>query len=560
MFVSDIPSLSNIDPAMTMARFFLSVLLALCAAAAAPAQQNVVLIIADDLGADYCGFHADAADTATMPTIRALADRGMVFNNAWAAPTCSPTRAGILTGRHSFRTGVGTALSGAEYPELDTAELTIPRLLRAGTPGGFATACVGKWHLNQRTPEKLNYPATFGYEYYSGNFLGEIPDYFNWNKVTNGVSSTCTAYATTQAVDDAISWLATIPGTKPFFLWVAFNAPHTPLHAPPASLHTVPGLTGAQGHINQNSKLYFKAMIEAMDTETGRLLRWLADNGRLDSTNVIFIGDNGNIKRVSQIADTTHGKGTLFEYGVRVPFLVAGPAVKTPGGASAALVSTVDLFATILELCGQQNWRDAIPRATPVDSRSIVPILNDREPVVRAWAFTEQFKPTPDASDGKAIRNAEYKLIRLDLGGESFYNLAADRNEAVDLLALGRPLTATEQSNYETLCNAMNELLGLTPCTGTVSVRGDASRHGPERGVTIFPNPSSARMIIGGLGTAHEAAYRLIAMDGREVSAGTLPVIDGRAVLTADLPAGRYLLAVRPAGAGEEVLAVDVVR
>lgn len=450
-----------------MKQILLVVTVLLCALSVCSAQQNVILIIADDLGTDYCGFYEDAVDTANMPNIRALLSRGVRFSNAWAAPTCSPARATILTGRHSFRTGVGTAISGAEYTDLDTSEITIPKLLRSASPLNYATACVGKWHLNQRTPEKLNHPSVFGYDYYAGNFLGELTDYFNWNKITNGVASTSTAYATTQTVDDAVTWLTTLPTNKPFFLWVAFNAPHTPFHAPPSTLHTVPGLTGAPGHITQNPKLYFKAMTEAMDTEAGRLLKWLRDNNRLDNTNIIFIGDNGNTKRVSQIADTSHGKGTIYEYGLHVPFVVAGPAVTNPGRTSGALVSIVDIFATTLEMCGFQSWQGSIPANRPVDSRSLMPILTDREATVRRWIFSEQFKPISDAEDGKAIRNMDYKLIRFDNGREEMYYLAVDRNEATNLLL--QSLNAIEQSNYNELCTAMNTLLGRDVCGSTIS-------------------------------------------------------------------------------------------
>src|SRR6185436_880665 len=167
----------------------------------------------------------------------------------------------------------------------------------------------------------------FGYDLYQGNFLGELPDYYNWTKLTNGVSSTVTTYATTETVSDAINWLDTLPANKPFFLWLAFNAPHTPFHKPPDSLHTVSGLTGIPFDIKQHPELYFKAMIEAMDKETGRLFKWLVANNKMDSTNIIFIGDNGNTKQVAQIADTSHTKGTLYEYGVHVPFIISGPSV-----------------------------------------------------------------------------------------------------------------------------------------------------------------------------------------------------------------------------------------
>ncbi len=539
-----------------MNRVILATIVFMCAYTVTHAQRNVLLIIADDLGTDYCGFSEDAADTARMPNIGALLPRGVRFANAWASPTCSPTRAGILTGRYPFRTGVGVALSGTDYPDLQATEITLAQLLHARTPTPYATANVGKWHLNQRVQEKLNYPALFGYDYYAGNFLGELTDYYNWNKITNGASTTCTAYATTQAVNDAIAWLGTVPTEKPFFLWLAFNAPHTPFHAPPDSLHTVPGLTGTQGHINQNPKLYFKAMIEAMDTETGRLLGWLAAHGRLDSTTIIFIGDNGNVKRVSQIADTAHAKGTLYEYGIRVPFIVAGPDVANPGRVSTALVNTVDIFATVLELCGVPAWRDSIPAGVAIDSRSLMPLLANQPGATRNWIFSEQFTPTPAAADGKAIRNAEYKLIRFDKGGEEFYNVAADPNEARNLLALGRPLSAIEQGNYDTLCNAMNTLLGLAPCTGTVSAPAERA----EAAISIVPNPAASRVLLGGLGNWQSVRYAVIATNGTEVQSGSLRPANGTAWLEIPLANGHYMLALTLPNGQRRSLALEIQR
>lgn len=280
----------------------------------ASAQRNVLLIIADDLGKDYCGFYTDHKDTVTMPNIRALAAAGVTFNNAWANPLCSPTRAGILTGRYSFRTGVGTVIDSPGSAELDTAELTIPRVLKKYAD--YAAATVGKWHLHTTTPASRIYPNLMGYDYYAGNFLGALPDYFAWNKIENGTSKgTITTYATTETVNDAINWLG--QQTKPWFLWVGFNAPHAPYHLPPQELHTVTGLSGTQMDINRNPEKYFKAMAQAMDTEIGRLLVWLKTNNHFDSTDIIFIGDNGTAQRVGQIADTGRSKGTIYQYGDR---------------------------------------------------------------------------------------------------------------------------------------------------------------------------------------------------------------------------------------------------
>ncbi len=434
------------------------------------AQQNVIIIIADDLGADYCGFTDNATDTAKMPNIRSLLQRGVKFKNAWATPYCSSTRAGTFTGRYSFRTGVGTVISGATSNDLDTTETSIAEMLKYNAPVKYATANIGKWHMSIQTPQKLLYPTSkFGYDLFKGNFSGAISNYFNWTKITNGTQTdTITNYATTETIDDAIAWLDTIQNNKPFFLWLAFNAPHSPFHLPPANLHSVPGLTGTQQHINQNTPLYFKAMIEAMDTETGRLLQWLITNNKMDSTNIIFMGDNGNDKRVIQISDTTHTKGTLYDYGVHVPFLVSGPAVINPNRSSDALVNVQDIFATSMELAGFANWTNAVPNGIIIDSKSILPILKNQNTAIRNWAFTELFTvPAATSYDGKTIRNNDYQLIKFDNGTHEFYNLTTDPLEQTDLLL--QNLSATDLTNYNYLCNELSTLTGIPSCIIGVS-------------------------------------------------------------------------------------------
>ena len=190
----------------------------------AVAQRNVILIIVDDLGSDYCGFYENHLDTCKLPNVRKLLGKGVRFTQAWSNPLCSPTRAGILTGRYSFRHGVGDAVGGAGSAELDTSELTIPRLLQQYKPNGIAKANIGKWHLNSPSPiSNYKIPNALGYDHYEGNFLGVLTSFFDWKKVTNGVVSTNTNYATTETVNNAVTWVKSIPSSKPFFLWLAFK-------------------------------------------------------------------------------------------------------------------------------------------------------------------------------------------------------------------------------------------------------------------------------------------------------------------------------------------------
>ncbi len=316
------------------------------------AQRRVILIIADDLGTDWCGFYPDHVDTANIPHLRSLANRGIRFDKAMSNPYCSSTRASIFTGKYAFRTGVGGVVGGMGGSNpLSTTELGIPKALKNYNPS-IATANTGKWHLQVQALPNLDNPNIMGYDHYAGNFNGTLTSFYNWSKVTDGVVSTCTNYATTETANDAIIWLQA-HYSQDFFLWLSFNAPHDPYHLPPAGMYTDVSLSGAPGDINNNPKKYFKADLEALDHEVGRMFDSLQTLNILDSIDFIFIGDNGNAQPTAQIADTARAKGTLYQYGVHVPFLVAGPSVVNPGRSSDALVNLADIFATTQELMGK---------------------------------------------------------------------------------------------------------------------------------------------------------------------------------------------------------------
>jgi len=425
------------------------------------AQQHVILIIADDVGPDYFGFYNTTTDTAKAPNIRSLASAGIKFNKVWSAPVCSPARAGIFTGRYPFRTGVGSVITNATSAQLDTNEVSIAKLLRTFSPMKYNTGSAGKWHLHANIPPQRIYPNKMGFDFYSGNFNGAITDYYSYIRIRNGIQDTVANYATTQTVDDAISWMDTMNSTKPFFLWLAFNAPHSPFHVPPVSLCDTTGLSGTAADILASPEKYFKSAIQAMDTEIGRLFQYLDAHNLRDSTNIIFIGDNGNDSKVAQITNPSKAKGTVYDYGVRVPMIVSGPAVINPGRSSDELVNTPDLFATIAELGGFVNWKNFIPTGTIIDSRSLLSVLKD-QPGTRTWIFSEQFHSPAGVADGKTIRNQDYHLLRFDNGNEAFYNQSADPEENTNLLL--NAMTATEISNYHFLCDSLTALTGTGTC------------------------------------------------------------------------------------------------
>ncbi len=396
-------------------------------------QPNIVLILADDLGVDLLSAYQEAAAPPCTPNIDALANGGLLFRNAWTNPVCTPTRAAVLTGRYGFRTGMGDIGGSVGLP---LAELTIPEMLI-----GYQSTAVGKWHLAGNLGDL--HPNETGFGYFAGAMGGGLPDYFQWPKVVNGRSGIVTTYATTDTTDEAIAAISTM--SEPWFTYVAFNSPHSPWHEPPPQL--CPGMTSCSPgfcnslHGNASNRRMGKAMVEAMDTEIGRLLDAI---DAIDSnTIVVFMGDNGSPGQLSRTPfEAAHGKGTLYEGGVNVPLIVRGPGI-IPGECQ-ALVSSVDLFATFAGLAGVS--------APTEDSVSLLPYFTNANLALRDVVYTERFSPNgsllPIANHSRSVRNSRYKLIRISGQQDEFYDLLSDPFETINLIG---GLSAAEQIAFDQL-------------------------------------------------------------------------------------------------------------
>ena len=437
------------------------------------AQPNILLIIADDYGADSSSLYNSTNRGASLPptpNIAALATNGVVFRNAYANPICSPTRACLITGRHGFRTGIGDVILGPTSSMLRSAELTLPEVFAANPTLNYQLAQFGKWHLHNQAASPNNIG---GWPTFAGALGGGVASYTNWMKTTNGVSFTTTNYATTDLVNDAMTWIQA-QTNKPWFAWVAFNAPHTPLHKPPNNLcpHYT-GLSGTQMNINNNPRAYYEAMIEAMDTELGRLLTAV----NRTNTHIIFLGDNGTTTQVIQPPYAAgKAKDTIYEGGIKVPLVVAGPAVVNPGRTNDTLVHAVDVFATILELAGINNV--ATLTTNVIDSQSFLPAITTTSNLSR-YAFAEEFGTNSMSPDGRALRNAQFKLLSFDDGTTEFYDLLADPAENTNLLS--GVMTATQQANYYSL----TVRLGLYQDTLTAPMMFNPTRTGSQFSVTV---------------------------------------------------------------------------
>jgi len=411
----------------------------------AASKPNILLIIADDLGAEATSLYPALGGTkgqVSIPNIEALASNGLVFDNAWASPVCSPTRGTIVSGQYGFRTGVTTV--GNVLP---TSTVTLFDRLTAESPT-YTHAFVGKYHLGGGNPgidprpdvafpdsaRVLQHVRDLGITNYHGILTGGIVDYFNWTAFDiNGPAVPTTTYSTTALTNYAIDFIHQQQTTKPdqpWFLYQAFNAPHAanggnnPYQVPPPELHHVDlSSVGnpAPGTYATNIPIY-QADIQALDTEIGRLLAEVD----LSKTTVIFVGDNGVPPPVKDAATGLRdAKGSTYEGGVRVPLIVAGAGV-TRRGREDNLFVTSDLYATILDVAGV-----AVGHVN--DSWSLKPLFTDEAASSgRAFNFSEISNGTSGRSYG--LRDTRFKLVNA-LGKWELYDLVADAHETTNLFA-----------------------------------------------------------------------------------------------------------------------------
>jgi len=446
--------------------------------------NNILVIVADDLGMDILqSFDIEGmseADKATLdrvptPNIDSLLiNNGVKFTRVMANPVCSPTRASIQTGRYGINTGVRWATFELNNQELPLDETTIPELLNQR---GYNHAAIGKWHLSDSTNGGFDGPRAAGYDYHSGSFQNLVgfiddnnrwqpPSYYLWEKRINGEKHTISNYAPIENVDDALNWLNTQDLNQPWFIWLAFNTPHSPFQVPPNSTNPGPhhaalsGVPGDSAGIDSEADIY-RAMVEYMDEEIGRLLASIPAD-ELQQTTIIFIGDNGTPGRVTTGAIApNHAKFTVYQQGINVPMVVAGAGISDPGRTSRQLINSTDLYATIMELSGI-DMQTSAPLVSS-NSISFLPILQNRPTdKLRKYAFSETSQHGTNARDGVAIQDNRFKLIRFEItGNEELYDLQADVLEVSNLLPLntGHSEFTLRQNKYNELVTELGNIL-----------------------------------------------------------------------------------------------------
>lgn len=389
-------------------------------------RPNVIVIVADDLGYGDVGFNG-LCDIPT-PHLDDLAESGVVFESGYAShPYCSPSRAGLLTGRYQQRFGheCNPGLpSNEQMPGLPLDEILIGEVMRNH---GYRSVAIGKWHLGDAKPF---WPTQRGFDDWFG-FTGGGLSYWGTPKrgrpesgvLENGeiVDLDELSYLTDDFSDAAIDYVKE-SHNKPFFMYLAYNAPHAPDHATSEHLKKVE-------HIEYGGRAVYGAMVAAMDEGIGKLMQALEEVGKRENTLVFFYSDNGGrIQHASNLPLRGH-KGMLFEGGIRVPFCVSWPAGLSSGARINSPISALDIFPTVLAACGiddsvaeRFDGMDLLPALVENDLNS----LGDRK---LFWRYAMS-----DGQYGYAIRNGDHKLVISRYKDRSLlFDLSHDAGERTDL-------------------------------------------------------------------------------------------------------------------------------
>ena len=403
-----------------------------CVAAVAATRPNIVHIVADDLGWKDVGFNG-CTDIQT-PHLDQLAAGGAKLTQFYVQPMCTPTRAALMTGRYPFRYGLQTAVipSVSAYG-LDTTEWLMPQCLKEA---GYKTAIIGKWHLGHA--DRKWWPRQRGFDYQYGAMIGEL-DYFtheehhvlDWYRDNQPVREK--GYTTQLIGNDAVRLIEKHDLATPLYLYLTFNAPHTPYQAPQEYFDRYQ-------QIQDPTRRTYAGMVACLDDEIGRVVAALDKRGMRDNTLILFHSDNGGTKNAmfaGVMADMSKvkipcdngpyrdGKGSLFEGATRVCALANWPGhikAQTVDG----LIHAVDVYPTLAALAGAST-----AKCKPLDGVNVWDTLAEGKPSPRS-EFVYNIEPFR-----AALRQGDWKIIWRTMLPSSvdLYDVAKDPSEKNNLAA-----------------------------------------------------------------------------------------------------------------------------
>lgn len=429
-------------------------------------RPNIILIVTDDQGYGDFGVHGNRI--FQTPHLDRLAAQSASLERFYVSPVCAPTRACLMTGRYNYRTrAIDTYVGRAQ---MDTEERTVAELL---ADGGYATGLFGKWHLGDCYPMR---PQDQGFQevlmHRGGGLAQPSEPLENERRYTdpilwhNGEQIQTEGYCTDLYFDYALDFIRTQSAAgKPFFSYIATNAPHGPFHDVPEDLKVkymaqdlVAGLAVSavgQPEQEQDRLASIAAMIENIDNNLGRLLTELDSLGQLDNTLLIFMTDNGpNTRRyVRQLRGM---KSEVHEGGIRSPFFAHWPAQLQPGQSSDRIAAHIDLLPTLLEAAAVP-----LPKDLKLDGRSVLPLLKQQ---AENWPDRTLFLQThrgdtPTRFAHFAAISQRYKLLHptgfshthadLDQVPYELYDLEADPGEKQNLFAQEEAVSLQLKSAYD---------------------------------------------------------------------------------------------------------------
>jgi arylsulfatase A-like enzyme len=440
---------------------------------AADTKPNIVYIVADDLGWKDVGFNG-SPDIQT-PNLDKLAANGVKFSQFSAQPMCTPTRAALMTGRYPFRYGLQTiVIPGPAGYGLAPNEWLLPQALKEA---GYNTAIIGKWHLGHA--DIKYWPKQRGFDYQYGPMIGEL-DYYthsdagvlDWFRNNKPVHEK--GYTTQLLGNDAVKYIGEQSAGKPFYLYLAFNAPHTPYQAPQDYIDRYK-------NIADPTRRTYAGMVTCMDDEIGRVVAALDKKGLRDNTLIVFQSDNGGTRNAmfaGQMADLSKtkipcdngpyqgGKGTLFEGGCLVAACANWPSHIQPGITATGMIHVVDMYPTIVDLAGAST-----NKCLPLDGLDVWPTISSNAPSPRTELVynVEPFQG--------AVREGDWKLIWRTLIPTSvdLYNLADDPFETNNVAAAHPDKVAAMQARLNALGKESAKPLAL------IYVAGVGLAHGKPR-------------------------------------------------------------------------------
>lgn len=419
-------------------------------------RPNILVILVDDLG--YGDLSSYGAQDLKSPQIDKLLKRGMKFSNFYAnCPVCSPTRAALMTGRYQDMVGVPGVIR--THPQNSWGYLAPSAVTLADVfqQAGYHTGMVGKWHLGLESP---NIPNERGFEFFRG-FLGDMmDDYYHHRRHDVNYMRFNQEVVDPQghATDLFTEWTCDFlkqqaQADKPFFLYLAYNAPHTPIQPPADWLQKVkqrePGIEPGRAKL--------VALIEHLDAGIGQVVQTLDETGLSENTLVVFSSDNGgHLQAGANNGNLRDGKQSMYEGGLKVPTGVVWKGHITPDTETDFMAMTMDLFPTVCEAAGVK-----VPAG--LESVSILPTLQGKSqaPLRKHWFFRR--REGGNRYGGKTIEaviSGDWKLLQNSpFAPLELYNLKADPLETNDLAAKNR----RKFNELSTLLRAEIQRYGTVP-------------------------------------------------------------------------------------------------